>query len=534
MRSTGVGVRASPRGMTTVASVLGMLKLCNRSLCSSALAFLLQCDLATANETPAVGQRAPAAFPNAILCDMWWVVVDSPANPPDRNGYGTVRSSFLIGRYEVTNDEYCRFLNGCRTGRSNTHGVSDGPTRPDELRTPADWDRGVLRSQAADGTFSYTAAPQMGDKPVVNLRWCDVARMANWLHNGADEEADTEHGAYQLGNEAIADGAALAPLPAARVWVPSLDEWYKAAFHSRESEAHDRYWRYPTRSNQRPRPVRADSYGIGRVTDKTDGNSANFSTQSRWPAVPPLPAMIARARWIDSGAVTSVGSNGRGGSYGTYDMAGNAPEVITVLGSHPPRVMAGVVGGGIAESGASDCISADSAAIHHAGRGGFRLACVVSELIPIKGPKKYEPLEQIEASLRGVLTCLDDVIERPPDHVTKAWLNGVRTRLRRVEVRTSANGAGDSLRAITRDAGRLLDAIGKDVLTRDAGIERVAAAARVASALLAVEDVRTMAEADRLEICSEFERDFLSHQEKAQDLHDAARCLLPENAQATP
>jgi len=243
---------------------------------------------------------------------------------------------------------------------------------------------------------------------------------------------------------------------------------------------------------------------------------------------------MRRPQWTASGAVTSVGSNGRASSYGTYDMAGNAPEIVTVVGSNPPRVMASVVGGGITDTGISDCISADSAAIHHTGCGGFRLACAVSELIPIKEPRKHAPLERIEALLRNVLTCLDDVIEGPADQVTVNSLQSIRKRLHGVEVQAQANSAGTSLLAITREARELLDAIGEDVVKRDTCLDQVAATARVASALMDVEGVRILAEADKLEIYSQFKCEYLPHQEKAKNLRDAARNLLPENLPAAP
>ena len=42
---------------------------------------------------------------------MGFVLVGNPGNPPDTGGYGPVSSPFLIGKYEVTNDQFAQFLN---------------------------------------------------------------------------------------------------------------------------------------------------------------------------------------------------------------------------------------------------------------------------------------------------------------------------------------------------------------------------------------------------------------------------------------
>ena len=39
------------------------------------------------------------------------VTVGHPQNPADSTGYGKVSYEYRIGKYEVTNAEYCEFLN---------------------------------------------------------------------------------------------------------------------------------------------------------------------------------------------------------------------------------------------------------------------------------------------------------------------------------------------------------------------------------------------------------------------------------------
>jgi formylglycine-generating enzyme required for sulfatase activity len=66
----------------------------------------------------------------------------------------------------------------------------------------------------------------MGDKPVNYVSWYDAARFTNWLHNGQGA-GSTETGAYTLsGNTGI-----ITKNVGATVWLPSEDEWCKAAYY---------------------------------------------------------------------------------------------------------------------------------------------------------------------------------------------------------------------------------------------------------------------------------------------------------------
>ena len=71
----------------------------------------------------------------------------------------------------------------------------------------------------------------------------DAARFCNWLHNGQGT-GDTESGAYVN----IGDHDSFARQPDAKWWIPTEDEWYKAAYHKNDGVT-DHYWDYPTASN---------------------------------------------------------------------------------------------------------------------------------------------------------------------------------------------------------------------------------------------------------------------------------------------
>ena len=70
-----------------------------------------------------------------------------------------------------------------------------------------------LHSILGGGTSAYL--------PVTYIGFLEAARFANWLHNGQGN-GSTETGAYD-----ISDG--IKRQPDARYWIPTENEWYKAA-----------------------------------------------------------------------------------------------------------------------------------------------------------------------------------------------------------------------------------------------------------------------------------------------------------------
>ena len=72
-----------------------------------------------------------------------------------------------------------------------------------------------------------------------------AARFVNWLSNGQGG-GGTESGSYTLGG-----GTPFARTPAARVFLPSADEWYKAAFYKGGSSDAG-YWKYANASDTAP------------------------------------------------------------------------------------------------------------------------------------------------------------------------------------------------------------------------------------------------------------------------------------------
>ena len=172
-----------------------------------------------------------------------FVTVTNAGNLPDSNGKGAVHYDFCIGRHEINNHQYAAFLNSVavedRFSLYNTNSATDPQA-------------GIFRTGMA-GDHRYEVKPGFGHRPVVLVDFYDVLRFCNWLHHGQpagpQDATTTEDGAYTLTPATLAAENILRN-PGANFWLPSDDEWYKAAYHQpleTGGEFGD-YWPFPTRS----------------------------------------------------------------------------------------------------------------------------------------------------------------------------------------------------------------------------------------------------------------------------------------------
>ena len=207
----------------------------------------------------------------------------------------------------------------------------------------------------------------MGDKPVNFVSWFDAARVANWLQNGQGS-GSTETGAYTLvGGQT--SGTAPAKNPGAQFYIPTQNEWYKAAYY-KGSGTNAGYWAYPTQSNAAPTAVTADSTGNGSAG--STGNSANFASGAIWNSI--------------TGNVTTVGTNGGPSAYGAFDMGGNVMEWNDLTGA--AGTTRGLRGGSwlsIGPLSLSPSINDSDEPSYEAAGVGFRLAIPV----PVPEPSTY-------------------------------------------------------------------------------------------------------------------------------------------------
>ncbi len=230
------------------------------------------------------------------------VPIGNAGNAPDDTGFGAVAYDYRIGTTEVTNAQYVAFLNA--VAATDTYGLYNtdmGIYLLGGITRTGDSGSYVYSVKADAGSYTYA------DKPVNFVNWGDAARFSNWLHNGqptgAQDAGTTEDGAYTL-NGAVASAAlnAVTRNAAATWFIPTEDEWYKAAYYDGDAAT---YYDYPTGTDAVPNnnPPWSDT-----------GNSANFYDNG------PTTGDDIYAL-TDAGAYTESAS-----PYGTYDQGGNVFE----------------------------------------------------------------------------------------------------------------------------------------------------------------------------------------------------------------
>ena len=252
---------------------------------------------------------------------LQFVTVGSPNNAPDTavmttdgtTGYGSVPYVYRMGEYDVTPGQYVQFLNAVAT--TDTYGLwndniylgvensyvgiarngSPGSYTYSILYGGSGWDSYV----AYNSSLYPSALAAANDAPVFYVTWGDAARFCNWLQNGqptnlGEAAGSTETGAYTL-NGATSQSALMAVTrnAGATYFIPSENEWYKAAYFNPSNST---YWTYPTQSNSTP----------SNVLSATGTNNANF---------------------YPSTDLTPVGAfAGSPGPFGTYDMGGDLSQ----------------------------------------------------------------------------------------------------------------------------------------------------------------------------------------------------------------
>lgn len=224
----------------------------------------------------AIGQGLAADSGSAM------VPVGDPGNAADGTGFGAVSYKYNIGKCEVSNAEYCEFLNAA--AKKDTF---------DLYNYDMSGEYGGITQSGSWGNYTYSVKENCGDRPVNFVSWYDALRYCNWLTNGKGTNS-TETGSYTFSNEsgygssrdwsiAFPDHAAAAAGKTGKWVLASENEWYKAAYFDPAKSGAPGYWEFPSKSDGSP--------------------SGAIAT-----------------------GIAACGKNSTPSAYGTYDQAGNMWE----------------------------------------------------------------------------------------------------------------------------------------------------------------------------------------------------------------
>jgi len=186
----------------------------------------------------------------AVLCFLGSV---SAAIEASTDGFGSPGHEFQIEFVRVANPG-----NGGDAGAGG-YGEVSYDYRVGLTEVPQDWITKALNS----GLSNVTAGPWTGSQPATNLAWYEAAAFVNWLNTSTGHQS-----AYDL----VWNGSAwtMNLWSSAQAWqaggenlyrhkdayyfLPSEDEWHKAAYHKNDGVTAN-YWPYATGSNAAPTAV---------------------------------------------------------------------------------------------------------------------------------------------------------------------------------------------------------------------------------------------------------------------------------------
>ena len=201
--------------------------------------------------------------------DFDWVTISDPKNSAYEGGpfgqlagRGSVDYLYRIGRFEVTSGQWLELL--------NTFGIVGDPhgfrfTSSDGIQQDFSYGGPGIQFKLID------ELPNAAMIPVVGISWRKFARYVNWLHNDKAPTLEAlDSGAYDTSTwgqdpdtNLFTDAATHEP--GAKFWIPTIDEWLKAAHYdpNRYGAGQGGWWQYSNGSNA---PLIAGPPGIGQTS----------------------------------------------------------------------------------------------------------------------------------------------------------------------------------------------------------------------------------------------------------------------------
>ncbi|MBX9576846.1 MAG: formylglycine-generating enzyme family protein [Chthoniobacterales bacterium] len=177
---------------------------------------------------PLFAQENSSATANKITIDL--VPVGDPNNTkdiplaPGKISFGSVATSYQIGKYDVTAEQYCAFLNAVAS-KSDPHRLYN-----ENMSNDPDV---ACITRSGDETTGYSYQPisdYCAQLPITYVNIFSTFRFCNWLENGqpVGEETvgTTESGAYNRNVQGVFE------LVTNSKWnIPTENQWYKAAYY---------------------------------------------------------------------------------------------------------------------------------------------------------------------------------------------------------------------------------------------------------------------------------------------------------------
>lgn len=174
-----------------------------------------------------------------------------PGGPVGINaGRGSVDYAYRIGRTEISAGQWLTFY--------NTFSVQSDELAQ-RLRSPIWPARPDFTYQGPGDRYIFTQNVLRPELSPVAVSWRQAAMFCNWLHNGqSSDPASLLDGAYDVStftyndhNNTVNDQATRHP--GARYWIPSLDEWLKAAHYDSDKNGQGPgWWEYAHSSDEPP------------------------------------------------------------------------------------------------------------------------------------------------------------------------------------------------------------------------------------------------------------------------------------------
>jgi len=155
-----------------------------------------------------------------------FVEVGNPGNAADSTGFGSVAYTYSLGKFEIS--------------------------------------RGQIEKANAAGSLGITLFDMTSyggngaSRPATGISWFAAAKFVNFLNTSQGKQAAYNfdvNGNFQLWSLEQSSGSNQYRHKDAFYFLPSNNEWYKAAFYDGQRAGADKYWNFPVQSDDPPTPV---------------------------------------------------------------------------------------------------------------------------------------------------------------------------------------------------------------------------------------------------------------------------------------